>query len=306
MNWLAFSSIAYFILALVVILDKFLLSSKKISHPVIYAFYSGILSSFAILFLFPFGWHRIGILYLCFAILAGVIFLYGLLALFYSMKKGEATRVTMVVGAVIPIVTYLLSIIVLQENLPSMKIFGVAGLIAGGVLISLELGKGKQGNFFSGFYEAVLAGILLALAYTLLKKFYEGDNFINVFVWTRLGVFVGALSFLTIPVWRKAILNSIAKFKKPNHDNKRSGLLFVFNKALGGIGSIILNYSFSLGNVTVINALISIEYTFVFLLGIGFTFWQPKIFMEKMDKRSLAQKIAAIIIVAAGVIFVSI
>jgi drug/metabolite transporter (DMT)-like permease len=222
------------------------------------------------------------------------------------MKKGEATRVTTVVGAVIPVITYTLSLIILQESLPGLKIFGVAALIAGGILISLELGKKKQRKFFYGFFEAVLAGILLALAYTLFKKFYAGDNFINVFVWTRLGVFAGAVSFLLIPTFRKAIFSSLVKFKKPNRDHKKTGLLFIFNKALGGIGSIILNYSFSLGNITVINALISIEYTFVFLLGIGFTFWRPEIFREKIDRKSLVQKMAAIGIVAAGVVLVSV
>lgn len=306
MNWFVLATVAYFIIALQVILDKFLLSSKRISHPAIYAFYSGILSSFALFFLFPFGWRMIGISYLCYAILAGIIFSYGLMALFYAMKKGEAIRVTTVIGAVIPVVTYILSLIILRENLPSGKILGVMALIAGGILISLELGKEKRRKFFYGFFEAVLAGILLALAYTLFKKFYAGDNFINVFVWTRLGVFAGALSFLILPVWRRVIFNSLLKFKKPNHDHKQSGLLFIFNKALGGIGSIILNYSFSLGNITVINALISIEYTFVFLLGIGFTFWRPEIFREKIDRKSLVQKMAAIGIVAAGVVLVSV
>jgi drug/metabolite transporter (DMT)-like permease len=305
MGWLAFSTIAYFIIALEVILDKFLLSSKRISHPVIYAFYSGILSSFALVFLFPFGWHMIGFLYLISAIAAGIIFAYGILALFYSIEKGEASRVTTVVGAVVPTVAYFLSLVILREILPGAKIMGVAALIAGGILISLELGKKRKRIFFPGFYEAILAGVLLALAYTLFKKFYGGDNFINVFIWTRLGVFIGALSFLFFPGWRRAIFNSLSKFKRPSGNHKTSGLLFVFTKCLGGVGSIILQYAFSLGSVTIINALISIEYTFVFLLGIGFTFWRPEIFSEKIDKKSLLQKIAAIIIVAAGVMLVS-
>ena len=54
MNWLIVSIIAYLLIALGVILDKFLLSSNRISHPVVYAFYSGLLSFFTIFIYFPF------------------------------------------------------------------------------------------------------------------------------------------------------------------------------------------------------------------------------------------------------------
>lgn len=304
MNWLIITITAYFLIALEVILDKFLLSSKKISHPAIYAFYSGILSFFTVV-LFPFGAHSISLSQAFFYFLAGVIFIYGVLSLFYAISKSEASRVTPVVGAVIPIFTFLLSAPLLKETLGTRSILGVVVLIVGGLFISWEFSREKKQKLFSGFLHSILAGILLALSYTIMKCLFESDGFINVFVWTRIGVAIGAGSLLLFPVWRRVIFNSFSRFKKPKRVHQNTGVVFVLNKILGGVGSIMLNFAISLGDVTIVNALISIEYAFVFILSVFFSIWMPKVFQEKISSGNLLQKISAILIIGAGIFLVS-
>lgn len=306
MNWLAVATIAYFLIALQTMLDKFLLTSRRIDHPVVYAFYSGVLSFFTLV-LFPFGLHSIGAVLFLKYILSGTLFTYGIFLLFSAIQKSEASRVVPMVGAVIPIATYFFSIILLGDGLSGSKLWGVLILILGGLLISWTRPQntGEKHGFFDGFYKTILSGIILAAAYTFFKLFYARDNFLDVFIWTRLGLCAGALSFFLFSPWRKAILLSLANFRKPNHEQQSSGVLFVSNKVLGGVGSVLLNFSMSLGNITVINALVALEYTFIFILGIGFTFWLPKIFQEKMDWQHSVQKISSIAIISAGVFLVS-
>ena len=74
MNWFAITLLAYFLLAFEVVLDKFLLSSKRVSHPVIYAFYSGATAPFALI-LAPLGFHGIGFLEIIFRFISGIIFI---------------------------------------------------------------------------------------------------------------------------------------------------------------------------------------------------------------------------------------
>jgi drug/metabolite transporter (DMT)-like permease len=305
MNWFLVALIAYFLVALQVILDKFLLSSKRVSHPAIYAFYSGLLSLLTLPIFFPFGFHLVSGWEISTYFLAGIIFIYGVLCLFFALKKSEASKVTPVAGAVIPLVTFFLSIIFLGEGLGWVQIAGVLILILGGLLISFDLPLKVGKKFFAGFWHAILAGILLAVAFTAFKYFFERDSFSNVFIWTRLGLFLGALSLVLFPFWRQIIFASLAKFKKPAQENKRTGILFVFNKILGGTGSALTNYAIALGSVTVVNALVSVEYIFVFLLGLLFSLWLPKIFEEKGKFWDIAQKIGAIIIITIGTIFIS-
>jgi drug/metabolite transporter (DMT)-like permease len=309
MGWILIAIISYFLVALEIILDKFLLSSRRVSHPAVYAFYSGVLSLGALLIFSPFGFHLVSFSNAVLLFIAGLIFTYGILCLFFAISRSEASQAIPVVGAMIPLTTYFLSLVFLKEHLLGHQLLGVAVLIIGGLLISfdlpLEINKRK---FFSGFYYSIGAGVLLAVAFTSFKHFYEQDNFLNVFIWTRIGLFIGALTLLAIPAWRLIIFNSFAglkKDKKEKGENIKTSVLFVLNKVLGGSGSILTNWAISLGSVTIVNALVSTEYAFILLMGIAFSVWFPQIFREKRDVKSLIEKIVAIILITTGVVLIS-
>jgi drug/metabolite transporter (DMT)-like permease len=66
-----------------------------------------------------------------------------------------------------------------------------------------------------------------------------------------------------------------------------------------------LNYAIALGSVTIVNALIATEYVFIVIFGLLFSLWQPKIFAESGAFWDVAQKVAAIFIISAGVLLIS-
>jgi uncharacterized membrane protein len=307
MSWLVIAIIAYFLVALEVILDKFMLSSKRVSHPAIYAFYSGTLSLFVLAFI-PFGVHWLPFSQIVFSLVSGAIFTYGILTLFFAIKENEASQVMPVVGAMIPLTTFFLSWAFIGERLAHVQIWGVALLILGGLLISFDLPfHVSKKKFFAGFKLSLLAGFLLAVAFTAFKHFFDKNNFITVFTWTRFGLFAGALSLFLTPAWRKVILGSFGGFKggQKQKENHRTGMLFVLNKILGGTGSILTNYAIKLGSVTIVNALVALEYGFIFIFGLFFSVWFPVVFKEKKGWMHLAQKMASIVIITAGIVMVS-
>lgn len=307
MSWLVIAIIAYFLVALEVVLDKFMLSSNRVSHPAIYAFYSGVMSLFVVVFI-PFGVHWLPLNQIIFSLLAGIVFVYGILALFFAINKNEASQVMPVVGAMIPLTTFFLSWAFLGERLVEVQIWGVALLILGGLFISFDLPfHVEKKKFFAGFKLSLLAGFLLAIAFTAFKGFYEKDSFITVFTWTRFGLFAGALSLLLTPSWRGVILGSFGGFKggKKQKENHRTGMLFVLNKILGGTGSILTHKAIQLGSVTIVNALVALEYGFVFLFGLFFSVWFPAAFKEKHSWWNLVQKITSIIVITWGIVLVS-
>jgi hypothetical protein len=63
--------------------------------------------------------------------------------------------------------------------------------------------------------------------------------------------------------------------------------------------------SLAVASVTIVNALVSVEYIFVYILGIAFSLWLPNVFEEKKDWKSTAQKILAILLITTGIILVS-
>lgn len=307
MLYIFIAILAYFLVALQTILDKFLLTTNKISHPANYAFYVGLMSVFTFLF-FPFGFHLIGAEQLALCLFSGLVFLYGIFCLFTAIQKSEASRVASAIGAVIPTTTLILSMVFLGEKISLPEFFGIFLLIFGGLFISLEFfGKSfEPKKFFSGFPLTVLAGFLIAVSFTFFKHLYGQDNFFNIFIWTRLGLVLGSLSLLLFPSWRKAIWNSFKKTDHSRRENKRTGFLFVANKILGGIGSALIHFAVSLGSVAVVNALASVEYVFVFLLGLMLSLKFPSIFQEKRNLRNILQKTMAICIIVFGIVLISV
>jgi len=311
MNWISVAIISYFLIAIGVIIDKFLLSSKRVSHPAVYAFYSGIMSFFTFLIFLPSGKiHLVSFETALWMFFWGLIFFFGVLLVFFAIKKSEASRVIPVVGAVTPLVAVVIESIFLQKAFSNQELFGIIILIFGGLFISfdlpLELGKKK---FFAGFYYSIFAGTFLALGLAGISYFYKFDNFSNVFSWSRMGMVIGAFFLLLIPAWRKIILKSIfgAKNKKERKSNLHTGNLFIFNKILNGAGSALTNYAMALGgtgSVAAVNALVSVEYVFVFILALAFHGIFPYIFSEKIRLSDILQKVMAVFVIGIGIFLV--
>lgn len=306
MLYIFIAILSYFLVALQTIFDKFLLTSNRVSEPATYTFYVGVMSLFTFA-LFPFGFHLIGLTQFTWSIISGVIFIYGIFCLFTAIEKNEASRVSPMVGAIIPVTTLILSVVFLGEKIVLREFLGILFLIFGGIFISLKFTKGhKDKKVFSGFYPTVLAGVFIASAFVIFKYLYEGDNFFNVFIWTRLGLVTGALSLLVFPFWRKVILKSFQGFKQHKKENRKTGILFVANKILGGVGSALTHFAVSLGSVAVVNALASVEYVFVFILGLVLSFKFPSIFQEKTDRKNIFHKSLAICVIVVGIVLISV
>jgi len=111
------------------------------------------------------------------------------------------------------------------------------------------------------------------------------------------------MSFFLVPKWRNIIFSSLLKFKNPQKENQRSGTLYIISRSTGGLGSILKEKatSFASASVTLVNAMVSIEYVFIFFLSIIFSFWFPSFFKEKKDIKTVIQKIISILIITAGV-----
>jgi drug/metabolite transporter (DMT)-like permease len=139
---------SYFLGALTVILDKFLLGSRRISSAPVYSFLIAVFGLFSLFFIpfsgfsIPSGWQ------IFLSLLGGALFSYGILALYFAIRESEASRVSPIVGAIIPVVTFSLSLFFSSERLVLIQIIGVALLIFGGLLISFDL---PLKNFFLDF-----------------------------------------------------------------------------------------------------------------------------------------------------------
>lgn len=285
-SWTFIALLAYFVNALAFVIDKYLLA-LPIPKPFAYAFWVGVLSSPVFLltpFLPPLPSDFL-LLYFSLAFLSGAAFFSGIVFLYAAIRKSDVSVAATEVGVATAIFTYFLSLLILGEATALGNVLALATLTTG----MMFLGKVGRGTFV----HALLAGFLLALSFVLLKWTFDVSGFLNGFVWTRAGFVGAALLSLLSPRAKKEVA---ASFRTTAPSSK---LIFVGNKLLAGIGFLILYWAILLGNVSLINALLGVQFLFIFLLALTLQKKIPGI-RENLEPEVLRNKIAGMALVVVG------
>jgi len=299
MYWIFIVIIAHLFYAGVFILDRYLLK-KEFSHPLYYAFWSGLLGV-VVFVLAPFGlkfasWDKI-----LFGLSAGVVWVIAVIAFYTALYRGESSRVVPTVGSFIPIFTLVFSFFFLGERLSLQELIAFCLLVGGGVLLSFLITKtnifsnGHQWGLSKAFIPAISSSLIFAIYFVMTKAVFLQQNYISGLIWVRSGTTLGALLLLLIPMVRKNVFKSAKKVK-----NKALGI-FLSTKTLGIIAGLLLYWAIYLGSVTLVNALKGTQYLFIMLLAYLFFRNLPSL-KEGFTKHNLVQKIVAIGLIAAGLI----
>jgi drug/metabolite transporter (DMT)-like permease len=287
---------AYFLLAVVGLMDKVLLKTAIVS-PRAYAFYVGALSSAAVVLL-PFGVVELADFCVLLAALAsGVASVYALWAFYSALKVYEASRVITAVGALVPIFTLIFSVIFLDEQWGFSQLVAFALLVLGGVLISRE-GTVQKSYTFELLWYAVWAAVLFAVSFTVLRFVYLSETFFTGFFWTRMGGVLGALTIIAVPENFKRI------FWATKRAPKSTPLRFIFNQVTAGAGAILQSYAIFLGSAALVGALQGVQYAFLLILVISLSRYFPQI-KEEFSRRAIIQKVSAIVLIAIGLVTLS-
>ncbi len=292
MNWIAIVLAGHFLNALAFLMDKFLLSSKRIPSPFVYAFFIGALGILALV-LIPFGVVIPSSVEVIRALVAGATFILALVFFFAGLKENEASRVVPLTGGFVPAFTFVLAYFFLGERLGQTEILAFAALVLGGVLITLER-KGK--GSVKGYAYAVIAAFLFAVSFVITKQVYLEQSFISGFVWSRIGGFLAALSFLLIPSARYGI------FHQPKQKGTgTTAVLFFTGQAAGAFGFVLVNYAISLASVSLVNAMQGVQYAFLLIMVILLSKKFPRVLSERLTRGVLVQKITAIVLISVGI-----
>src|SRR3989339_152480 len=204
LSWLFYALSGYFLHGLASVGDKIILK-KIIPHPASYAFWQGVLSLGALL-LIPFG----------FCLLAGALFIWGLFSFFWAVRRSDVSRVSPIVLSLTPLFLFIAEKFILNLQFSNKELIAAGLLIAGSLLLSADFIEEKR--FFSHkiFLASVIAAVFMAASLFLMKSLFLSGDFINVYIWSRIGFFLGSLIFFILPSWRGEIFTSFSQLKKPS------------------------------------------------------------------------------------------
>lgn len=300
MTWILIALGGYFFNALAALFDKLLLSDNRIGSPALYAFFTSLVSLFALVLL-PFGFVFIIPKAVFLGFFSGFLFLVGLIAFYEAVKRSEISRVAPLVGVS---TIGLLFFATMVRSMVSgcgcdATSFIALFLLLGGSFLLAKQHKGRRDPNFIRF--VFLSGALMAASLIVLKESYLLSNFASGFFWSRMGMFLTGMGLLAFPVLRDQIFSGSDRQSKPTKRNAWTAALFFMNKAFGGLGAFLIAYAVSLGPVTFVQGLNGVQFGLVFLFAIPLSMRYPGIFQEETDRNTIIQKTSAIVLIALGV-----
>lgn len=296
MTWLLAALSTYLILAIVFLVDKYLLT-QRIPNPRIYAFLVGLLGGLAVL-LIPFvGFSIPGTSQIFISLLAGAIYIFALFWFYKGLQVFEASRVVPAITGILPLFTFGITFIFFRAEavLSPKTLIAFLLLILGSVLITYEK---KKDVSLKCLRISALAAFFLALSFVLTKYVYLAQAFWPGFIWIRLGGVLMALTFLP---FLRDIKKIISQTKEKAQ--KETALLFVSNQGLGALAIILQNWAIALAPlayIAVINALQGTQYVFLLIFALILSFKFPQIIKEEISKEVILQKIIAILLIGGG------
>jgi len=283
--WIFIAATAYFLNAVAFVIDKYLLA-LPIPKPFTYAVWVAVLST-PVVFLIPFFDIFIpDMIYFGLSFASGTAFFIGLIFLYKAIRRSDVSVASTQAGVFTSVFTYLFSFLILGNALPQNNLIAI-GLLTLGLLFLGSVGRGVV-------LHAISAGALLALSFVLLKWTFTAGDFVNGVFWTRIGFIGSAVLSLIVSKKARDEVKSLAK-----KATKSSKFVFIINKLIAGTAFVLLYYAILLGNVVIINALLGLQFLFVFLLAITLRNKLHGI-EENVSKKTLAIKSVGIVFVLSG------
>lgn len=292
MNWLFFAILSYFLISVVQILDKFILT-KPIPSGALYAAYVGLAGIYGLL-LIPFGFSLdISFLTIFLSLLSGFVFIIALVFYYQAALIDEISRVIPLIGAITLIFVWLLTSIFSIEKLGDLNLLAFAFLFLGSLLISF---RKKNFQLSSRVYIlSVFAAFLFAASWVLVKAAYLQTAFFNAFILGRIGEFMAGAFLISFPKIRKSFFEHLGAIKAQTIG------LFFSNKIIASSAFIALNYATFLGNVVLIQALQGLQYLFLLIFAVLLSWKAPQILKEEI-RGVIFKKAVAIIFIALGLL----
>ncbi len=298
--WLYLAFIGYTALALVGILDKFILSSEKVK-PIVFVFYSTVFAV-PVLLAAPFGVRLLSMTSWPLAVIGGVSYSCALYTMYKGYQESEVSHVGPLIGAAIPFFVLLLSSVFLEEQVHTRQVVAIAVLIAGCLVISFEQSKLHNG-WHRGMLWGIASGLFYSFFFVIAKYLYTTVGFFSGFVWLWGSMGVSGLLLLLSRTARGYIFG--ASHHTPKIEKKpmrtRHALLFIIgDKVLSVVGVVFIQLAIAMGSVSVVNAMVGLQYALLIVFVALLSKFVPRFFREEYAAGEALQESVAVVLIIIG------
>ncbi len=298
MHWLPIALIPSALFAVCNYLDKYLIEEyfKEQGNGALIIF-----SSLIGVVVLPFIVLFIGSSFLIAPLLAlamvgnGVLYVLALLPYLSALHDDEAS-VVVPLWQLIPVFGYLLGYLTLGESLSATQLIAGAIIVAGAFTLSLGVRPGEFHVKWKTFALMAFSSLLMALNGVLFKLFALDASYGVTLFWDSVGLIVIGVAYLVFSP------SSRHSFIEVFRQNSRGVLtLNGANEVINIVAMFILNYALLLAPVTFVFLANASQPLWVLLFGVILTLLFPHVIAENLDRRTIAQKLFAILLLGIGV-----
>jgi len=217
----------------------------------------------------------------------------------YALEKDEASIVVPLFQTV-PVFSYILALIVLNEVLTVYQIIASILVIIGAIGLSLDLDN-RYRLKKKVFSLMLFSSFLVALNGLIFKFVAIREDFWTTSFWEYIGFSILAFMLLVfIKSYRKQFLAVIKVNRVPVIS------LNALNEVLNIIGKIVMNFATLLAPLALVWVVNGFQPFFVLLIGIFITLFFSRLGKESLKRQHIVQKIVAIAVMFAGVYLLNI
>lgn len=226
---------------------------------------------------------------------SSVVSLMGILAYLYALGKDEASIVVPLFQT-IPIFAYILGFVFLGETLTLQQIIAALLIVAGAIIISLNLDQKKTRLKMPVFLFMLAASFLIALSSLMFKFVAIQSDFWTTSFWAYVGsALMGVFFLMFVKQYREQFFSVLRNNKIPAIG--LNGL----NEIVDVAASLSLRYATLLAPLAMVWTINGFQPFFVLLYGVILTLFFPQLGKESLLKKHLVQKLIAIGIMFVGV-----
>jgi drug/metabolite transporter (DMT)-like permease len=302
MNWIFIALVSPLAHAVVNHLDKYLISryvkGGSVGTLILFSALFAVVALPVIVLLEPAVFHSVTIQQAIVLMINGALLVVAIMFYLYALEDEEASYVVPFFQLV-PVIGFILGYFLLRETLITQQIMGALLIVAGGVVLSLELVGGRYRLKTKLVLLMLGSSFFYAINAVIFKWIAVDQGFLNSLFWDLLGKFLfGVVLFFCVRSYREAFFNLLA------HNKMTIISLNAINEVIALVGEAALVLAVLYAPVALVQSVGGLQPAFVFVLGIVITLLFPKFGKESLERKLLIQKIVGIVIMTVGVYFI--
>jgi len=236
---------------------------------------------------------QINLLSLIFVFIAAILYILATYFYFKALERNDAS-IVVVMFQLIPVFSYIFSLIFFKENLNINEIIGALIIILSAIIISFDFEKKSNKNKSIALLLMTTSSLLYSLYFICFDFAMRKGEYNAVAFWYQIGLLLVGICLMCIKNFRTAFVKMIRS------NGKKFISLNITNESLNLIANLMVNFANLSIPLALANTLNGFQGVFCFIIGVIGVKLFPKLISEELNKKIVVQKILCIILGTIG------